>query len=322
MLPALLLVALAALTPVSDTIAPVQLPETDNPSNREALAVVHNRALRIVPFRADRYLVLYPSRKDEVSGAMMRGEGLMPYVITAAAALPREAREGNSLGQLLDAALLDEKTFAASATLPVTGNQGGIIFYDFGPDFEPNAARTIRLRGCVGAVAPGPWSSVVALTDGGITVLTRDGLVLGEFLKDAIGGGCADNRLTRVSRNQYAVYDAAKQQVIVFRLEVPQQQGKAGGPDWRDADYGTAPIAKVSIEKTLDVSAGGGEPVKSLHVDAKGNVFLVRGGDTVVRFDDNGAQSWRAQRDWAAVHWDGDTLVALTRNAHWQRLKF
>jgi hypothetical protein len=320
MLAALLLVALTAMKPVSESVSPVQLPGAEE-ANREALAAVHNNARRVIPFRAERYLVLYPPRKGSVGGAMMRGEGLMPYVITAAAALPRNAREGDSLGQLLDAALLDEKTFATSAMLPVSGNQGGIIFYDFGPDFEPNPVRAIRMRGCVGAVAPGPWSSVVALTDGGITILTRDGLVLGEFLKDVIGDRCADNRLTRVSRNNYAVYDAAKQQVTLFRLDVPQQQGKAGGPDWRDADYSAAPIAKVSVEKTLDVSAGGGEPVKALHVDKDGNVFLVRG-DTVLRFDGQTAQSWQAAREWAAVYWDEDTLVALTKNAHWQRLKF
>ncbi|HEV7923471.1 MAG TPA: hypothetical protein VGR02_22025 [Thermoanaerobaculia bacterium] len=323
MLSALLLVALTALKPSSESVAPVELPETDNPSNREALAVVHNRARRIVPFGGGRYLVVYPSGKANVSGALMRGpkSNAMPYVIVPAAALPRIAREDDGGGQLLDAALLDDKSFAASAdALPLkASDRGAIIFYDFGPDHEPNPTLAVRLKGCVGAIAPGPSSSVVALTENGVTVLSRDGVVLGRLLKDAIG--CAD-LITRVAPNRYAAYNAAKQQVILFRLDLGKQLSKGTGPDWRDADYSAASVAEAIVEKTIDVSEGAaGGPAKSLHVDKEGNIFLVRG-DTVVRFAGSSAQSWAAGREWGAVYWDGDTLVALTKNAHWQRVRF
>lgn len=321
MLAALLLAALTAMTPLSDSIAPVELPETDNPSNREALAVVHNRAQRIVPFGGRRYLIVYPSGRENINGALMRGTNAMPYIIVPAAALPRDAREGNGGGQLVDAALLEDKSFAASAKeLPVRpGSRNGIIFYDFGPDNEPNPTLTVRLKGCVGAIAPGPSSSVVALSDGGVTVVSRDGVILGQFLKDA--AGCA-GQISRVSANRYAVYNDAKQQVILFRLDLGKQLVRGEGADWRDADYSAAPVAEARVEKTFDVSEGaGGGPVKSLHVDKDGNVFLVRG-DTVLRFAGTAAQKWEAGREWGAVYWEGDTLIALTRNAHWQRVRF
>ena len=200
MLSAFVLAALTALTPLSDTISPVHLPGAEE-SSREALAAVHNQARRIVPLGGGRYLVVYPPRRNNLAGALMRGETVneMPYIVVPSAALPQSARTSQDGGQMLDAALLD-KSFAVSATaLPVKGNTSGIIFYDFGPDFEPNPTLAVRLQGCVGAIAAGPGSSVLALTDSGITIVSRDGVVLGQLLKDAAG---CDDQITRVDASR------------------------------------------------------------------------------------------------------------------------
>ncbi|HKO58634.1 MAG TPA: hypothetical protein VJ276_22400 [Thermoanaerobaculia bacterium] len=351
----------AAMRPIATSSETVPLPESvEIPQSRSTLAVMHTRALRIVPLIHGKYAVLYDEGDEvhprNVAAAIMRGSENQPFGITANMVVPRDLRDGKLHGQIVDAAVLEDgKTLAAAAGLPVKGGANGIELFRLAQDDMPLPIRAIRLRGCVGGVAAGPAGTILALTyapgrgaDGKVpllTVLSREGVVLGELLPIAPADGCSNvdrSRIERVAANRYAIYDDSSASVTFLSIAV---NGKTRGrdADWIDAVYDDAPTATATIEDVLDVSSLPADVhpqnpplVKAFH-SVGDTVTLVRslmdGSPNLVSIY-RGAlppRTWRADAPWGCAFFEGDTLVAVTAppptiergiEPRWQRVRF
>jgi hypothetical protein len=351
----------AAMRPAASSTEAVPLPESAKvPQGRSTLAVMHTRALRIVPLIHGKYAVTYDEGDEvhprNIAAAIMRGSEKQPFVVTAAMAVPRDLRVAGMHGQILDAAVLDDgETLAAAAGLPVQGGANGIALFQLANDDMPIPIRAIRLRGCVGGVVAGPAGTILVLTyaparavEGKVpllTVLSPDGAILGELLPVAAEDGCTNvdrSRIARVAANRYAVYDDSSGSATFLTITVKASDRKRNA-DWVDAVYDEAPTATATIDDVLDVSSlpAGVHPqhpplVKAFHATGDA-VTLIRslmdGSPNLVSTyrGELPPRTWRADAPWGCAFFEGDTLVAVTAppptrergiEPRWQRVRF